>query len=100
MPKLPKTAKVKLYIHLNKYTHEVDIYSGDMTSLGWLLIGTHEVVVSVPDVSPIDIAIADQEAKIAEMSKRDEKYKQEIKEAFAALDRLRIERETGGDEHA
>ena len=100
MPKIPQTQKVKIYIHLSPYTNEIKLCSASMSNLGWPLIGEQECVVEIPEIDQVDISIARQQAIVDELLSKQEKCEEEIKEAFAALNRLRVKRETGGDEYA
>jgi len=100
MPKIPQTQKVKIFIHFSPYTQEVELCTTNMSNLGWPLIGEQECVVEIPEIDPVDVAIAQQQAKVDELVSKQEKCEEEIKEAFAVLNRLRIKRETGGDEYA
>jgi hypothetical protein len=71
-----------------------------MSNLGWALIGEQECVVEIPEINPLDISIAEQQARVDELTSSKEKCEEEIKEALAALNRLKVKRETVGDKHA
>lgn len=54
---IPDTVEVTIYFHLTKYGSGVSAFTSDMTQYGYALLGTEDVVLSVPKKDPVEAEI-------------------------------------------
>ena len=94
MRKLPKSVTATMYIHVIQYSDKVQLFPFDMTSVGYILLGTTEVTFDVPQVDLVAMEIKSIEREKAMVVKEYEEKLAMIAEELSGLRSLTYEGET------
>ena len=86
---MPDKIKVKLFIHLEKYEfedgHKHIVTACDMTESGYVLLGTEEVEVSVPNKDPFEAELEMLGKKLAVVEQESHNKITAIKQQIQSL---------------